>query len=290
VCGLTPCLPDPGGALAGGLSPGYPNNPAAIIRIAARTTVPCLRRNSALGMTLRPRHNPRLRDRDHEILEHVMRYRITTPEVLRQRFFPETDRTAVTKVTTRLCADEFLASYPLYERHIYFTLGRRGAKVCGLTPSKVGPLGPQSLYREFGTLLFCCRSTPERERIRFSQFQREFAPLVIGRLDASHYYVDRHQASDGKTIDRLGFIWVEGAGSVDHIVRTLRNDIIEPRRQVPEFRRRIEAGLFLIAVVTISEDKRAQIRQALSGLVTPVFFRVAAVPELIHLLPSLRNV
>jgi hypothetical protein len=44
----------------------------------------------------------RLLDRDYEILEHLMTYRVTTREVLHRQFFADSELNAVSKVTTRL--------------------------------------------------------------------------------------------------------------------------------------------------------------------------------------------
>ena len=231
-----------------------------------------------------PKRNPRLQDRDFEILEHVMRYRITTPEVLHQLFFADCDRNAVTKVTSRLCTQQFLASYPLYGSNVYFALGKNGARVVGLQARHVKPLGPQALYREYGTLAYCCLNGTLREKLRVRDITKHFPALAARRIDSSHYYLDR----EGEAT-RLAYIWVEGGGAVDHIVRTVRDDIIEERRRIPALNQEIDAAKFVVAVVTMTPDKREAIIAALRALVTPVFFRVEVVSELIHLLPSVRH-
>src|SRR5262245_60806711 len=98
-------------------------------------------------MPRHPTRSPLLQERDQEILDHVMRYRLTTPEVLHRLFFSDSERNAVTKVTSRLCQNEFLQSHVLYASHTYFTLAPQGAKLTGLARKKIGPLGPQSLFR-----------------------------------------------------------------------------------------------------------------------------------------------
>ena len=42
-------------------------------------------------MARKPTKRPRLADRDYEIFEHLLRYRITTREVLHQLFFGSSD-------------------------------------------------------------------------------------------------------------------------------------------------------------------------------------------------------
>lgn len=236
-------------------------------------------------MARHPTHNPRLwGDRDYEILDHVRRYRLTTPEILHRLFFADSERNAVTKVTSRLCELEFLQSHQLYASYTYFTLGRRGAKVVSISSNKLGPLGHQALYKEYGTLIFCCRSEAVRERLTLPEVMRQFPQLISGRMDASHYYLDHENG-----VDRLGYIWVEAAGTVEHVVTTAAKDIIEQRRMIPAVRDLIDQGQFMVSIVTLTEDKQLQIVQALKKVLTPVFFRVEVVPELIHLIPSFRH-
>lgn len=214
-----------------------------------------------------------------------MRYRITTPQVLHQEFFDDSDRNAVTKVTSRLCALEFLTSHPLYGSNVYFTLGKKGARVFGVAARRVTkPLGPQALYREYGTLAFCRLGPIRRERLRVAEIANQFPSIAARRIDSSHYYLDH----DG-TVARLGYIWVETGGPVDHIVRTVCNEIIEDRRSVPTLKEYIDQSRFVATIVTMTEDKRDAIIAALRNVTGPALFRIEAVPELIHLLPSKRH-
>lgn len=235
-------------------------------------------------MTLRPRRNSRItEERDLEILKHVARYRITTPEVLQKLFFSDSERNAVTKVTSRLTEHRFLASHKLYDRNVYFTLGHAGAKAMGISPGKIRPLGVQSLFRELGILLFCCRAEQPRERMKFSEFVKEFPTLVVSKRDV--YYLDREPHAD-KVIVRLAIIWVEGAGAVDHVRRHVVDEIIEPRLVMTDYQRLIGGKLFVVAVVTVSNEKQASLKQTFNAVPTQVIIRVEAVPELIHLTPE----
>ena len=214
-----------------------------------------------------------------------MRYRLTTPHVLHELFFPGTDRNAVTKVTSRLCQHAFLASHPLYGANTYLTLGKAGARLFGLPARRLGSLGPHALYREFGVLSFCCQLTPRRERLRIRDLAAKFPSLIAPGIDGSHYYLDAEQGTV-----RLGCIWIEGGGSTDHIVRHVENAIIQPRKSVPALAQYIDQGRFVVAVVTFTAEKRGEIAQALGSLHTSVLFRVEVVPELRQLLPEVRNV
>lgn len=230
--------------------------------------------------------SPRYIDRNEAILEHVMRYRMTTPAVLHRLFFEDSERNAVTKVTSRLCDQRMLASHCLHGSHVYFSLGKAGARHRGLRAGLVKPLGPQAIYREYGILSFCCLGQKLRTRLRFAEIYRDRPQLIAKHLDSSHYYLDRESKDSGT---RLGYIWVEAGGSTDHIIRTVQRKIIEPRLSVPTLRELIHRGQFLVAIVTYHEEKRRQILEALSGLrATTVTFRVEVFPELQHLLTEIR--
>lgn len=226
-----------------------------------------------------PTRNPRLQDRDGDILEHVMRYRMTTPEVLHRHFFDDSLPNAVTKVTSRLTAHGFLLSHPLFGNQTYFGLGINGAKVMGLSLQKVGPLGPQALFTEFGILNFCCLGPVRRERCRVGELIQHNPELVAQGADRSHYYLDTEE-----NVTRIGFIRVDGGGDVAHLIRKIRQDI-DVRTPVPAFRQLIDDGRFLIAIVTFSDQKRDAVAQELQKINTRVLFRVESVAQLRQLLP-----
>lgn len=236
----------------------------------------------------RPRNTPDLLrgDRNRDILEHVARYRLTTPPVLFNLFFEATlaDDNAVTKVTSRLVERDFLRKFNLHGSYKYFTLGKRGAKTVGVKPKLVGkPLGSQALFRDYGTLRFCSARPTERELLKFSEINARYPELKHRKLDFKHYYLDQSGAEA-----ELGYIWIDGGGDEAHIARKMQQDIIAPRLQVPGLREHIQQGRFTFAIVTLSDEKKLQILDALDQLrfVDPIIFRVEVVPELLPLLPS----
>lgn len=232
-----------------------------------------------------PRRNPGLLDRDYEILEHVARYRITTPDALHLLpVFEGVERNAVTKVTSRLCELDFLKKGPLYGSNVYFKLGRHGAQVMGVKPSRVtDEHRPQALYRDFGILGFCCLGPVKRERLKVRELEREHPELLVRGIEPSQYYFEEFQGHRC-----LGFIWPEAGGEANYVARAVTQKIIEPRRQVTVFRNYIESKQFIVSIVTFSEEKREAIVRALQDSRKGGLARVEVVPELIHLLPARR--
>jgi len=235
----------------------------------------------------RPYNTPDLRgDRDRDILEHVARYRLTTPSILFKRFFEVdgVDDNAVTKVTSRLVERDFFRKFDLYASYKYFTLGKRGAKSVGINAKRVGaPLGREALYREFGTLHFCQLAPERRERLTIADIHRDY-PELKHRGDNDHYYTEQ-----GETDETLGYVWIDGGGDAAHVIRKVEQDLIGPRLAVPGLRQRMEQGHFILAIVTYLEDKKQQIAAAIhhhGAFQAPVRFRVEVVPELLPLIPD----
>ena len=234
-------------------------------------------------MPRRPTKFPRLGDRDYEIFEHLLRYRLTTREVLHRLFFSDSEPNAVTKVTSRLVQHGYLNRYELYPPRSYFVVGPPAARFLGLSPKKTRALGPQALVQEYGTLAYCCLSNEPRERLTVSELQKRYPQLLARKLDSSHYYLD----NDGE-VTRLAYIRVDQGGPADHVLRKCREDL-DTRYEHKPFRELIDAGRLLIAVVTARQEKADQIHEAIQRHTWPNRFRIEVVPELIHLIPRLQR-
>ena len=232
-------------------------------------------------MARRQARNPQLRDRDWEILEHVARYRMTTPDVLHRLFWENDDgRTAVTKVTSRLTDYGFLNRYDFIHPKSYFVLGPNGTKAFGIPQKRSNALGPQSLCSEHGVLAYCCLREERQERLTVRELQ-EFNPAYLQKgVESSPYYL---HTVDGRT--SLTFIRVDGGGSVDHVVRKCKRDY-QQRAKVPAFRELVDQGRFAIAVVTgmVPQDAKVkEVEEALARQNLPIRFFVASVPDLVEL-------
>ena len=106
-----------------------------------------------------------LTDRDRRLLEHVAEYRLTTHTVLRRRLFVGQTLNAVTKVTRRLCAGDWLRKYPLIPPGTYFVLGAAATHELGLTRLRCEPLGPQALPIELAALCYATLGKTEPQNI-----------------------------------------------------------------------------------------------------------------------------
>ena len=81
-----------------------------------------------------------MKERDLKILELTVRYRLGTNFTFREMVFNGQSLNAVSKVTARLCKQNYLARYPLFPPQDYFILGRRSIQLFGLSNGRALPL------------------------------------------------------------------------------------------------------------------------------------------------------
>ena len=224
---------------------------------------------------------PRLGDRDYEIFEHIMRYRLTTREVLHRLFFLDSAPNAVTKVTSRLVEHEYLNRFELDSRRSYFVLGPAAAKVLGISVKKTKQPGALALARDYAILAYCFDGETVRERMTVREVNERYPSLMRAKLDSSHYYLD----NDG-TVTRLAYMNTDLGGSPEHLLSRCR-EALDARMPLPAFKTIIDQDRFLIALITCSDEKKAAIEDALKRHTWPVRFRIGVVPDLVQLIGSI---
>lgn len=234
-------------------------------------------------MARKQTQRPRLTERDYDIFNHLRRYRITTPEILHRHFFADSERNAVTKVTSRLVKHEYLRRHDLYTPRKYFTIGPKAARIVGISPKHAAPLGPEALAREFGTLEFCLGGATLRQRLLVREVNDLNPELLARHIRSSYYYLDKHQ----ETL-RLGFIRVDFGAELNHLIRKLHEDI-DHRYEHQAFRQFIDEGRFLIALVVARDDRKEDVRAALRRSDWPVLFRIEVVSDLVHLIARINR-
>lgn len=222
----------------------------------------------------------RLTDRDLEIIEHVVRDRISTNEVIQNRFFDRTHATSVTRATARLCAAGWLAAFPLIYPTKYFIPGKLAASAYGLPPGRTYPLGPQALPSEYAVLEYTAANANQVRRLNTAEIQAQVPWYQPEWMLAPHC----GRSSGEQTT--LELIRVDLGGPPDHIARKCRRDI-GLRRKATEFAELVARGAFSLVVLTGSTNKAAAIQTALDQHMWPehLSFRIAVFVSLIPLLP-----
>jgi hypothetical protein len=216
-------------------------------------------------------------ERDELILDHIRRYHLTTDEVLRTLFFPETSTNAVRKVTGRLVRERSIKPYTLYEARKYYVLSPRMAEELGEHRCIARAFNYQGLVNAYGVLCFCAAFGITKFTAR--EFIERFPELHARGRRASNYYLD-----NSDDVKRLALIEVDSGKSPERIHRRVQK-LITRAYELQGFGPIISRGRFLITIVTPSDGKRANIEEVLRDEPSDaVKFRLEVVPELGRLL------
>jgi hypothetical protein len=221
-------------------------------------------------------------ERDDAILEHLRRYHLTTPEVLRRLFFEGTTLNAVTKVTSRLSREGRISKpLRLFEQRSYFVLTPREAVRLGEHRSIGRKFEYQGLVNAYAVLSFSAQNGTQKFTPK--EFEEKFPELVIRGVRSGNYYIDVEETDDGRK-SRLAFMLVDYGTTPETILKKVRK-IIARGYTLPAFARLIQRGNFVLAIIAPSPAKVEAIKAVLSDEAPgPVRFRVEAVPELGELL------
>lgn len=256
----------------------------------------------------RPRKRIRITERDMNILRHVARFRMTTPEALHAQFFRDKDRDAVKSTLRRLCGParnpphgyaRYLCSEHLDTQRVYYRLTVRATRLLGVPKDLARPLGLQARIRRYATLWFLCVE-PSAARVPMNLHDHaDTFPVDGERLSRAHFYIEERK--DGAT--RIGFIVVDHGR---HRLRVLRNAATAMRRFLSRgwLDEYIAARCFDLTILTLTETARQGIELGLEDYLRRVLsddisrFNTAAskplpfslqtfvVPGLIDLIPG----
>lgn len=217
----------------------------------------------------------KLSKRDRALVEHVARYRLTTREVVHSLFLPEAHINAATKVLLRLTASGVLAKHPLCGTRDYWTLSPALAQLLGRRSTWGTALAYEGLIRHYGVLAFCHGGKIRRELLTQAEFVARFPDHDDSSLLGHPYYVDQVAGHDC-----LGLILVNDLEDHLRIVKKCRR-VIHRRLENAGFRRTINAGRFVVAIVTAFPEKKAKLEEALGEAeLRSVQFRVTVRSDL----------
>jgi hypothetical protein len=224
---------------------------------------------------------------EERILEQVARYRMTTREILKQRFFGD-DLEGLKAAIKKLTGEGRLQALPLYRTTKYYALTPSQAKFMGLPEEVAEPLGPQALPKAFGVLYFCCQRTKEYPRYVRPEFLADF-PELQSLCGEKKHYLDLFLDEDAGQA-RLGIIHVDLGGAYERLVRTCIKIVREGLKR-EGLREVIDDGLLTIALVTANETKRSVLEEAAARENLPgTIVRVQVVPTLQNLIQTLKEV
>ena len=218
-----------------------------------------------------------LTDSDRRLLDHVYRYRITTPEAVRGLFYASGTLDDVRAAYRRLRRESYLARGFLWRSQPYYCLGH--AAVAQFPNARVGPLAEQDVVNAFAMLAFCHYGRDAaRNAITFEELQAFVPQLIIQELGNDRYYLDAEGGNH-----RVGLLKVDRGFNYRRSNHQLVN-LLRKRARFPAWNQLIEQQRLTITFVTAWEEKAPLIQATLDTRPQAVPYGVFVVPELRHLL------
>lgn len=238
---------------------------------------------------------------DLEILQHVSRYRLTTPEILAATgLLSNAEAALAASELQRLVDDGWLVSRNLTpewssDDHIYYQLTPRAAERLGHDPAFAAPLSRDARIECYAIAKFCCCGDRFRWLFTKQEFQQQFESLWFPGQPV-RYHLERPYTGP----DRLAFLKVDtdGAGRWDRLIdscsrflqqRTAPKHVaVEHHKQVLAFAQLVERGLFQFTILVPLAEKQRSIaleleRRAAKGEPVPPI-QTHVVPGLFELL------
>lgn len=227
----------------------------------------------------KPKNRRQLSLRDRKIVEHLVRYRLTTVEVLCRVVLPGLSSNALSKIASRLCDAGYLRKYTLLHPTRYFVLSETGANSLGVGNHRAAPLGPQSLPLEYAILVYATLGKTPRRRLTAEEVLRKCPWLKPALAEAPHCEDEQHEV--------LELIRVDLGGPADHVARKCAADVTA-RRRWREFATLLARRQFRLVVITATKEKAAAVRQALDrhDWPTGLLIHFSVVPQLLSLTAS----
>lgn len=238
---------------------------------------------------------------DRSVLQHVARYRLTTPEILAPTaLLADTETSTAQRALELLARDEWLFANPLIAEsadpgHICYQLTPRSAEALGQDAELAAPLSRDARIEAFAIATFCCRGAVFRQLFTKEEFQQKFRHLWFPGQPVRYYLEPVAPAAT-----RLAFLKVDKAGPgrwdrlIDSCARFLRQRTdaehvaAEHRPHVAAFQQLVEQRQFQFTVLTaLPEKQRAielelELRSAAGEESPPI--QVHVVPGLLELL------
>jgi len=198
-----------------------------------------------------------LTERDREFLDHLRRYRGSTPSIVTPTICNGSEAVSK-KLISRL--RDYVASDPIGTKTVYYRLKPAGTKLLGAPEEISRPLGPQALPKVLGIVDFCCAGPKKRTRYTRQEFIEDF-PELVKELLGKDYHTDFFIDADGEQA-RFGQIVVDLGGDYQKLLSKCRVRLRE-YLDVGHMRDIVADGLFTFAIVVAEEEKAASIRTAL---------------------------
>ena len=216
--------------------------------------------------------------RDRAVMDQVVRYGMTTNEIVHKTLFSGRHPSAAAKVTARLVSQGYLERLPFLPPRVYFAPGARLAREYGLPAKRSYALGPQSLPSRYAVLAYAqlgrrrlMRLTSAEVAKLYPDFPSAWKTLVLCR-DAHH---------DGNPTE---IVRVDLGGAAHHVARKCERDMAG-RMRCAAFRHRVAGGDFRLTILTTAQAKARAVALSIDDRAWPkgLAVHLAVIPDLYQL-------
>lgn len=200
------------------------------------------------------KHERHLTERDRQLLEFIVRYRIGTCPLLKaQCFEPNATDENVNRVLKRLEGRGLICRVIATGGYSYCTVTRRTLALLGESPRTPRPLTEQTLPVVLAVATYCVDRGIER--LTSKEFEELYPELWRPGMRSSNYVlVD----IDDKL--RLEMLLVDRGGAAHRINSRVRR-VIAQRKGLPKFDALMKSGRFRITVLTGTPEQLAKIQR-----------------------------
>ena len=182
----------------------------------------------------------------------------------------------------RLVERKFLREYSPAAGAFYYILAPRGARALGEKPREPRPLSEQSLPGTLAIAAYC--AVAKIKRFSAHEFAAKYPFFCRKGMKASGYFIE--ETTRGLLI---GFFITDRATKRRKMLSKIRK-VIRVRYRTTEFAKLMQAGRFVILILTGHDAKKRELERAISRRHKgPVQVRVEVVPELGTLLMRLQK-
>jgi hypothetical protein len=226
----------------------------------------------------------KLTGRDYEIFQHLLRYKVATREMFHRALFAKVSPNAVTKVVTRLVANDWLTRHPFLAASCYFTLTEKAARLFGIPQAAIEqPLPAPQMVVRYAIASYCCLGEKPRQLLTAEEIEQSYPEFLFDQLDSDRYYLD-----SGHRPELLGQIAVDVGAAPPMLLESCQKDLAA-RAKRAAVRKRIQAGRYRLTILAPVSEKASLFRSGLKRLSWPEGLRteVVVIPNLLNAVAEL---
>ncbi len=198
---------------------------------------------------------PELTDAGRSLVDSTYRFGLLVPPLLAAATGESFD--SIRKRAEALVRKDVLLRRraPADKRSSYFTLSASACYRLGMKVAPPGGYPVRGLVRRLAVAIFCLRRRVSK--LSAEEFQRHFPDLYVPGSNCADYFLDRVGAS----AIHLGWILIDNDRDIRRL-RTVAGEEVRKRFRVTEFRRCILRGEFLLAVLSLTDQKAQLVQEA----------------------------